>query len=297
MIAIVPGPSSPRLSLRLAEELKAGLVEVESKRFPDGESYLRLKGGVSGAEVLIVQSCPPPQDKHLIELLLLIKTVKELGALRVVAVVPYLAYSRQDKRFLDGEAVSGKIVLELMKMAGADALITVDIHNEDLLKNLDFKAFSVSAMPLIAKHLVNLNLTNPFILSPDKKRFKEAGVVASILNTDHGYLDKARSPYTGTIELTAKALPVKGRDVVIVDDIISTGGTIAEAASIVKKQGARKVLAACTHPILAKGAEERMLNAGVEMVIGTDAVESHVNQVSVAPAIAEVLKKLLDKNI
>ncbi|RLF12214.1 MAG: ribose-phosphate diphosphokinase [Thermoprotei archaeon] len=292
MIKVVPGPASRRLGASLAEELKTSVLEVESKVFPDGESYVRLKGEVAGEEVVVVQSCYPPQDKHLIELLLLVKTIKELGARKVIAAVPYLAYSRQDKRFLEGEAVSGRVVLELIGLAGADALLTVDVHSEALLEKLSFKAVNVSAMPLIARYLSQLRLLNPFILSPDKKRAREAGLVASLLNTDHGYLEKVRDLSTGEVKTMVKGLPVEGRDVVIVDDIISTGGTIANAASIVKSQGARRVLAACTHPILAKGAEERMRKAGVEEIIGTDAVESHVSRVSVAPALAEALRKL-----
>jgi len=290
---VVAGPASRSLASKLAGELKAGLVEVESKVFPDGESYVRLKASVEGEDVVVVQSCYPPQDKHLVELLLLIDAALDLGARRVVAAVPYLAYSRQDKRFLEGEAVSGRLVLRLMKAAGAQGVVTVDVHSEELLRQVDVRAVNVSAIPLLADHLASMGFRGSFVLSPDRKREPAAKLLAEILGGDHGYLEKTRDRVTGEVRTEVKGLPVEGRDVVIVDDIISTGGTIANAASIVKSQGARRVVAACTHAILAPGAVERMRSAGVEEVVGTDAVEGEVSKVTVAPALAKGVKELL----
>jgi ribose-phosphate pyrophosphokinase len=291
---VVAGPASPSLAARLAEALEARLVGVESKLFPDGESYVRLKGDVKGEDVVIVQSCYQPQDKHLLELLLLIDTAKDLGAGRVVAAVPYLAYSRQDKRFLEGEAVSGRLILKLMSAAGADGLVTVDVHSEGLLRQAAMPAVSVSAAPLLASYLASRGLKGAFVLSPDRKREAEARLVAEVLGGEHSYLEKTRDRVTGEVRTEVRRLPVGGRDVVVVDDIISTGGTIAKAASIVKAQGARRVVAACTHPILAGGALERMYSAGVEEVVGTDAVESEVSKVTVAPALAQGVRRLLE---
>lgn len=287
---VAPGPASRGLSARLAEALGAGTIQVESKVFPDGESYIRYVGDLKGEDVVVVQSCYPPQDKHLVELLLMARTARELGARRVVAAVPYLAYSRQDKRFLDGEAVSGRIVLELLRSVGVDLLVTVDVHNEEMLRGAPLEAVNVTAMPLIAEHLRGMGLKDPFILSPDRRREPAARAVAEALGTQHGWLEKARDLRTGEVETKARELPVEGRDVVIVDDIISTGGTIANAARIVKAQGARRVIAACTHPVLSPGSMERMRGAGVEAVIGTDSVEGPVSVVTVAPAIAEAVK-------
>ena len=275
----------------MAGEVGAELVEVESKVFPDGESYVRFTRDVEGKDLVVVQSCYPPQDKHFVELLLMVKTAKELGARRVAAVVPYLAYSRQDKRFLEGEAVSGRVLLELLGAAGVDFLVTVDIHSESILEELSYEAVNVTAMPLLARYLADLGLERPLVLSPDRRREREAGIVARELGTEHSWLEKTRDLKTGEVKTQVKELPVEGRDVVIVDDIISTGGTIANAARIVKEQGARRVVAACTHPILSPGAEERMRSAGVEIVVGTDSVESSVSLVTVAPAVAEALKR------
>ena len=291
MVAVAPGPASKKLGFKVAGEVGAELVEVESKVFPDGESYVRFTRDVEGKDLVVVQSCYPPQDKHFVELLLMVKTAKELGARRVAAVVPYLAYSRQDKRFLEGEAVSGRVLLELLGAAGVDFLVTVDIHSESILEELSYEAVNVTAMPLLARYLADLGLERPLVLSPDRRREREAGIVARELGTEHSWLEKTRDLKTGEVKTQVKELPVEGRDVVIVDDIISTGGTIANAARIVKEQGARRVVAACTHPILSPGAEERMRSAGVEIVVGTDSVESSVSLVTVAPAVAEALKR------
>lgn len=287
------GPASRSLARRVADELGAEFVEAEARVFPDGESYIRIARDVGGEDVVAVQSCYPPQDKHLMELLLLVNAASELGASRVIAASPYLAYSRQDKRFLEGEAVSGRLVLRLIAAAGAHGLVTVDIHNEGLLKTSDIPAVNVSAAPLLASYLASRGFSGSFVLSPDRRRVREAEVVARVLGGGYGYLEKARDKVTGEVRTEERELPVRGRDVVIVDDIISTGGTIANAASIVKSQGARRVVAACTHPILVSGSLERMYKAGVDEVVGTDSVEGPLSKVSVAPALAEGVRRLL----
>ncbi|MCX8204472.1 MAG: ribose-phosphate diphosphokinase [Candidatus Nezhaarchaeota archaeon] len=293
MVLVIAGPASRGLAKRIASELKAELTEAEAKTFPDGESYIRVVRSVKGEDVVIVQSCYSPQDKHLFELLLLVNTARDLEANNVVAVCPYLAYSRQDKRFLEGEAVSGRLVLRLIAAAGAQGLVTVDIHSEDLLKHSDIPAINVSAMPLLASYLSSRGLRGPFVLAPDRKRAREAEAVAKLLGGDYGYLEKVRDKATGEVRTEKKELPVEGRDVVIVDDIVSTGGTIASAASIAKSQGARRIVAACTHLILVSGSLERMYRAGVDEIVGTDSVESEFSRVSVAPALVEGLNKLL----
>ncbi|RLI13014.1 ribose-phosphate pyrophosphokinase, partial [Candidatus Bathyarchaeota archaeon] len=149
---VIPGPASRKLGLRLAELLGAEAVPITCKHFPDGESYVRLDGSVEGETVAIVQSTYPPQDKHLLELCLMADTAKDLGAERVVAVVPYLAYARQDKRFLSGEAVSIRTVGKLLRAAGVDKLITIDIHSDEALKALGIEAVSLSAVPLLARY-------------------------------------------------------------------------------------------------------------------------------------------------
>ena len=271
---IVPGPSSTNLGRKMAEILEAKLVSVAFKKFPDGESYLRFEEEVAGEEVVVVQSTGPPQDTSLIQLLILIDAAKDLGAKRVTAVVPYLAYARQDKRFLPGEAISIQTVGKLLKAAGVDELLTVNVHEEKVLKNFGFPAESVSAMSLLAEYFKSKGFQGAFSLAPDRGAVQLAVEAAEVLGGEYGWLEKKRDLYTGEAKTEEKTLNVSGKDVIIFDDIISTGGTVANAVKILKKQGARRVFAACAHPLMIGNAKEKILQSGAEGIVGTDSVPS-----------------------
>ena len=286
---IVPGPSSASLGRKMAEILEAKLVPVAFKKFPDGESYLRFEKEVAGEEVVVVQSTGPPQDTSLIQLLILIDAAKDLGAKRVTAVVPYLAYARQDKRFLPGEAISIQTVGKLLKAAGVDELLTVNVHEEKVLKNFGFPAESVSAMGLLAEYFKSKGFQGAFSLAPDRGAVQLAVEAAEVLGGEYGWLEKKRDLYTGEAKTEEKILNVSGKDVIIFDDIISTGGTVANAVKILKKQGARRVFAACAHPLMIGNAKEKILQSGAEGIVGTDSVPSDVTVVSLAPLLAKVL--------
>jgi len=293
-LKIVPGPASRELGLQVAELLGADVVPVEHKLFPDGESYVRFDGSVEGETVAIVQSTYPPQDKHLIELCLLADAAKDLGAERVVAVVPYMAYARQDKRFLSGEAISINTVLKLLEVSGVDKLITVDIHNEEALKRTRMETVNLTAVPLLARYLAEeKGLSGAFALAPDRGALKRAEEASTILGGGFGWLHKERSRITGEVRVEEKALDVSGRTVIIFDDMISTGGTIVAATELLKKQGASRVYAACTHPLLVKGALKRILESGCDGVIGTDSIPSPVSVVHIAPLLARELRNEL----
>ncbi|MCD6263916.1 ribose-phosphate diphosphokinase [Candidatus Bathyarchaeota archaeon] len=290
---VVPGPSSTELGERVADGLGVGVVPVEHRLFPDGESYIRLRGSVRGEEVVIVQTTSPPQDRHLIQLFLLARTAKDYGAEKVVAVVPYLAYARQDKRFLEGEALSIDVVIRLIEASGVDALLTFDIHSPDILERFRIPAKSLSAIPLIAEHLKAKGFKGAFSLSPDKGAIELAKMGDAVLGGGYDALEKARDRRTGEVRTREKRLPVEGRDVVIFDDMISTGGTMVLAVGLAKKCGARRVVAACTHPLLVGRAVERILGAGADEIVGTNSVPGPHSVVSVAPLIVEGLSGLL----
>ncbi len=293
MVIIACRPEFEMLSTKLAEKLRANRIAIESKSFPDGESYLRFAGNFNDEDLVVVQSCFPQQDKRLIELLLTLNAAKELGAKRTIAVVPYLAYARQDKRFRTGEVISNVAVGKLIESVGTDLLVTVDVHNEQSLKSFKTKTINVSAIPLLAEYLKNLKLSRPYILAPDSGAATHARLVASILGTDHTYFEKHRDRITGQVVTTDRELKLEGRDVVILDDMISTGSTIANVARIVKRKRPRKIIAACTHALLIGDAEENMRKEGVMEIIGTDTVPSSLSKISVAPAVAESLRQIL----
>ena len=287
---IILGPASQQLGEKIAEILGTHKVNVVFKTFPDGESYIRLEGDTHD-EVAIVQTTSPPQDSRLMQLALMADAAKRSGAKHVTAVVPYLAYARQDKAFLQGEAVSIETITSMLKVAGIDALVTVNVHQQKVLDKLPFPAKSVSAVPLLADYFKNRGLSDVFVIAPDKGAVHIAEEAGKVLGTEYGYLDKQRDRYTGQISMEKKTFAVKGKTVIIFDDIISTGGTIVAAAKILKDQGAEKVYTACVHPLLVGDAEKRILAAGVEEIIGTDSIPSRVSKVSLSSLIARELTK------
>jgi ribose-phosphate pyrophosphokinase len=219
----------------------------------------------------------------------MIDAAKDLGAEKVVTVVPYLAYARQDKRFLPGEAISIETVAKLLEATGIDQLLTVNVHEEKVLKKFHFPAKSLSAISLLAKYFRDKGLAGAFSLAPDEGALWLAKEAERVLGGGCGFLRKERDRYTGEISVERKELDVKGRDVIVFDDIISTGGTIAAAVKMLKEQGARRVYAACAHPLLVGEAQRKIMQSGAEEVVGTDCVPSPVSVVSVAPLIAEAL--------
>jgi ribose-phosphate pyrophosphokinase len=285
---VIQGSASPRLSARLARILGCPLIKPERKRFPDGELYVRLTGEVSGEHVVIVQSTPEPQNDNLIELYFLAKTARDLGASKVTLVIPYLAYARQDKRFRPGEAVSLDCVASMISSSGADSLVVVDIHEPGSTGRFGIEARNLTAMPLLGSYIGNLRLRSPVIIGGDQGSEERAKMVAGAFGGDYDYLEKKRITPRRVV-MRPKRMDVKDRDVVIVDDMISTGGTVAEAARILRKAGARRTFAACTHAVLCGDAKRKLRAAGVERVIATDTIEREESVISVAPLIAEGL--------
>lgn len=288
---ITPGPASRKLGLKIAEVLGIKAIPIEFKYFPDGESYIRYTEDVSGEDVVIVQNTCPPQNVNLIQLLLLIDAAKDLNANSVTAVVPYLTYARQNRRSRPGEAISIKAVIKLIEKAGADRFITVNIHHTSILKWFNIPVQNLSAIPLLINFLKDYGLTGAFSLAPDDGALEANKEADKVLGGGYGCLYKKRDAITGEIKVKRKVFDVKGRDCVIFDDIVSTGETMEVSVKILKKQGARRVYAVCVHPILVEGARERILNSGAEEIIGTDSVPSPVSAVSIAPIIAEALKR------
>ncbi|KYH36236.1 MAG: putative phosphoribosyl transferase domain protein [Candidatus Bathyarchaeota archaeon B23] len=288
---VVGGPSSQELGRRVAEALGLPLMETSTKRFPDGEFYFRYLGGVSGEDLLIVQSLYPPQDEHLLELLAMIHAARDLAADSITLYIPYLAYSRQDERYLAGECVTSDLVRSLLEGVGADALYTVDIHSIGVLKRYRIPAYNLTAAGELARYFAEKGLRDPLILAPDDEEMALERVrhAAEVMDAEYDYFRKERDRHTGEIKTYAKELSVGGRDVVIIDDIISTGRTTANAARILKELGAARVYAGVTHLLLRGDALQLIEAAGVEEVVGTDSVPGGLSRVSVAPLIAEAL--------
>jgi len=286
---ILPGPASQDLANRLAVKLKFRLVPLFFKRFPDGESYIRIESDVQGEDVVIVQTMSPPQDERVMQLFLIASAARNQGAQRVTAVVPYFAYSRQDKVFLPGEAFSAKIIVDILRTCGVDQIFTVNTHNPAVLESFTIPVKNLSAIPLLAKYFRDQGFEDVVSLSMGKKGLATAKEAANILKGTYSYVSTRRDRCTGKVCIEEKPLGVKDKVVVFFDDIISSGGTMIKAVAHAKKCGATKVYAACVHPLLIANAKEKIMQAGADEVIGTDTVPSPVSVVSVAPLIAKAL--------
>ena len=289
---IILGPASKELGEKIAASTGIKTVPVAHKTFPDGENYLRLEGSVQNEHVIIVQTTSPPQDTKLMQLAFIADAAKRNGARKITAVVPYLAYARQDKIFLQGENISVETVGNMLAAAGISELITVNVHQESALAKFPFPARNLSAIPLIAEYFIKKGIRKAFALSPDKGALHIAQQAQQVLGGESGHLDKQRDRFTGQTSQTGRGFNVKGQTVIIFDDIISTGGTIIGAAKILRELGAAHVFTACVHALLVGDAEKRILNAGVEEIVGTDSILSSVNKVSLAPLISNELRTI-----
>jgi len=293
---VIPGPSSLGLGWRIASELNVEPHPVEHRIFPDGESYIKLTKPVKGETVAIVQTTSPNPDTRLMQLLLMAQTAKDFEAENIVAVIPYLAYARQDKRFLDMEALSLDVIIRLLEASGVTDLIVVNLHNEAAIRDIEVrhrvKVHNISAVPLLAEYLKNQGFDGAYSLSPDKGAIYIVKAASDVLRGGYNYFDKIRDRKTGEIKMDVKNLEITGRRAVVFDDMISSGGTMAKAVEALVSQGADKVAAACTHVLYMPGAEEKIRTAGADPIISTDTIETPFSKVSVAGIIADKLRTL-----
>lgn len=283
---ILGGTSARTIAEDISKELQQPLIEVTYKRFPDDEFYVRILDDVKGEDVLIVQTTYP--DTKIVELLLMQDAVYEAGANEITVALPYFGYSRQDKKFEEGEPISARAIAEHISLH-ADYVITVDPHKEHVLDFFNVPAYSCSAVVEIAKYLKEKDVD--FVLAPDKGAKKRAQQAAGIIGCEYDYMEKTRIDGT-TIKIKPKNLDAKNKNVAIIDDIISTGGTMAKSIRELKKQGAKKVSVACTHGLFVGGAKEKLLSAGCDEIISTDTIEDEFSKVKTAPCIAEMFLKI-----
>jgi ribose-phosphate pyrophosphokinase len=288
-VKVVGGSASISLARGIAKELHAGFVDVAFERhpggFPDGERYVRLLGPVASEHVILVQTTHP--DPMLVEILLLADAVRDAGARRLTAVVPYFGYGRQDKRFLDGEAISAKTVAKHLAV-DCDELLTMAIPADpQLLRTFPLPAQEVSGMPALGRYLKTGKVDA--LLAPDEGAIRHAKEASAVAGLPFDFLVKERID-SYTVKIEPKGLDVKGKSVAIVDDVISTGGTIATAAKELRKQGARRVIAACIHGLFVGPAEENL--KACDDVIATDTIQSKYSKVSVAPEFAAAIRAL-----
>jgi len=294
-IVVLGGTSGFHLAYRVSKLLGVTLGDVEVKSFPDGETYIRIMTDVKDKTVIYINSLQPNPNDKIIETLYTLETIKDLGASKVLAVIPYMAYARQDERFNPGEAVSIFILSKLFKTINIDAIYTIDMHLHritDPTKLFGAKFYNLTGVRELAKYVKkNHNIENTVVIGPDEEAEQWAKIMAEELGgLEYSVLEKKRLSAEEVI-IEPRDANVKDKNIIIVDDIISTGGTMVEAIKTLKKLGAKEVIITCVHPLLVGKAYQRLLRLDPKDLIGTDTVLSPISKVSVAPAIVEEIKK------
>lgn len=288
------GPSSQDFGTKLAKRMGLPLLAVTTTEFPDEEIKYKFDEKLSGLEVLLVQATYPPSGRHYMQLFLAAHHMSQEGA-KVHAVIPYLGYARQSKAFLPGEIVSLGIVAHLLRSVGVQRVTSVDMHSAEGLALFSMPIYSVSAIPGLAQYVkTHVKLEDPIIVAPDKGSAKRTEAFAALYGSKSVQFNKNRDRVTGRIKMEAPPkLSVKGRDCVIVDDVITTGGTIAASTELLKNSGAKKVVAACVHAVLLGETYDKLMKAGVDEIIGTNTVPSGVSKVDATEPTAAYLRTIL----
>ena len=287
--AVIAGSASNDLAKRIARRLKAPYVEAKTRVFPDGESKITFGHIPKNSIVLVVQSTYPPVDTNLLQALSIISQVRKVSS-KIYAIIPYMGYARQDRQFLSGEVVTMSIIARMIQAAGAKKVVAVDIHSKTALNHFKIPKENVSAIPELAKYFKKMKLKNALVVSPDMGGSLRAKKFASLLNIGFIALKKSRNRNTGKVLIQSSKVDVRGKDLILVDDIISTGGSIIKAAQFLKRQKCKRVFVACTHGLFVEGAEKKIKKAGVSRIISTNTIPRGTSKVDVSGVITESIR-------
>jgi len=277
------------------------VMSVEHKVFPDGEYYFRVSGSVTGSSVGIIIGCSPwQQNDCIIRSFFLSKTMRDLGARKIVLVMPYFPYSRQDKRFLSGECISAKFLAEILIQSGTDVIATIDVHSMDVFNFLGEKFVNLVSDDIWVNYFVENFGKDFFLVSPDEGRLRVIKRLSERMGVPYTGFKKVRDLHTGSIiglgpidEDELKELSKSYDKAILFDDIISTGGTAAKVVSLLRNYFDGQIITAFTHGLFLPGSVEKLLKAGVSKIVATDTVRNAFSEVSVAPLISRFLKDVL----
>lgn len=267
---VFSGSANLPLAKQIAAYIDIPLGQAELRRFSDGEISATYNESIRGKDLFIIQPTFPPGD-HIIEFLLMIDAAKRASADRITAVIPYFGYARQDRKDRPRVSLSAKLIANLISTAGADRILTMDLHSPSIQGFFDIPFDHLYAYTIFVEYLKTHQLEDPVVVAPDVGSSKRARAYANRLKTDFAIVDKRR---LGPNQIDSVALigDVKDRDVILVDDIIDTAGTLCSAAELLKENGARQVLAACTHPLLSHDAVKQICMSPLAKVLVLDTV-------------------------
>jgi len=300
-LKVFSGNANPTLAQEICWYLDVPLGRADVGRFPNGEVRVRIEESVRGCDVFVIQPTSPPANDNLMELLIMIDALSRASAKRVTAVIPFYGYAKQDRKTKGREPISAKLVANLLVTAGANRILTMDLHAGQIQGFFDIPVDNLAAQSLLARYFAAKNLQNLVVVSPDVGGTARARNFANRLQVDLAVIDKHRPNYA-QVEVMNIIGDVKDKTAIIVDDLIDTAGTLVEGAeALLKKGGAREVYACATHPIFSGQAVERINNSPLKEVVVTNTIDisekiskssPKIKVLSVAPIFAEAIKRI-----
>lgn len=272
-IKIFAGNSNKDLATKICGELGIPLGDVEVKTFSDGEIAVNLSETVRGVDVYIIQSTSPPAvNTYLMELLIMIDALKRASAGRITAVIPYYGYARQDRKAKARDPISAKLCADILTAAGADRVLTMDLHAAQIQGYFNIPVDHLLGIPILAEHFIQKNLEDLVVVSPDLGSVTRARKFADRLNAEIAIIDKRR-PEANAVEVMNIIGDVDGKHVILIDDMIDTAGTITQGAQALVDNGAKSIIACCTHPVLSGPALERLEKSVIDELVVLDTIE------------------------
>lgn len=295
-LKVFTGTSNPELAKRICRSLRVKLGEADVGRFSDGEIRVRFVDNVRGTDCFIVQSTCAPVNENLMELLIMVDAASRASACRITVVLPYYGYARQDRKHESRVPITAKLVADLITASRASRVLTMDLHAGQIQGFFNIPVDNLYAAPIVLSEIRRMRLKGFVVVAPDVGRAKMARAYARLLGASLAVVDKRR-PKANVAEVMHVIGSVEGRNAVIIDDMIDTGGTLCQAASALRQRGARKIFAFCTHPVLSGRALERIEESPLSEVIVTDTIPpsdqrktGKVRVVSVAPLVAKAIR-------
>jgi ribose-phosphate pyrophosphokinase len=268
-LKIFCGNSNPALAKEICQYLDVPLGEADVISFPDGESFVRINENIRGADVFIIQSTCNPANQNLMELFIMIDAARRASANRITAVIPFYGYARQDRKDQPRVPITSKLVANLLVSAGANRVLTVDLHAQQIQGFFDIPVDHLYASPVLFQYLKNIDTTNLTLFSPDVGGMKMASAYATMLDVPLGFIAKRRVS-AEKVEATSLVGETEGRDILLIDDMTETAGTLCAAAELLKKNGAKSVMAAVSHGVLNERGYERIANGPIDRLITTN---------------------------
>ncbi|HET7547744.1 MAG TPA: ribose-phosphate pyrophosphokinase [Usitatibacter sp.] len=303
-LMVFTGNANPRLAQKVAKHLNVQLGKATVSRFSDGEVMVELLENVRGKDVFVLQSTCAPTNDHLMEMCIMVDALRRSSAARITAAIPYFGYARQDRRPRSARvAISAKVVANMLTVAGVNRLLTMDLHADQIQGFFDIPVDNIYATPILLGDLWKHGYKNLVVVSPDVGGVVRARAIAKRLESDLAIIDKRR-PRPNVATVMNIIGDVNGRTCVIMDDMVDTANTLCEAAKALKEQGAVRVVAYCTHPVLSGPAVERIANSVIDELVVTDTIPlrpdaeacSKIRQVSVAELLAETMRRICEES-